>query len=221
MSRTLDPIPSWSSRALRGLAFWLGYQDAYGIASHLSEGAIATEFLRLALAHGQGRVYEPEVMYRDIEELSQESVFTGSARRADLVVARDKRRDQEANYPNGTVEAIIEIKHGRSLKPKVFEDLDRLGTVVRLAPRIRGFLLYASVSGCRQFVDAWGTGRRSKILSTDEGTLYKVRRVCRAVSRFSHVENEPAGHFAVLVEALGQPTDHPLKERTVGRSRAR
>jgi len=200
----LTSIPNWTSRALQGLAYWLGYQDAYGIGERLSEGAIATEFLRLMVAHKDpGRVLEPEVMYRHIPEFTKKPSLRNSRIRADLVVANEARRSRYTAFPQGSIEAVIEVKHGRSQKAKVLEDIDMLGDHLKFAKwSIRGFLLYASVSKMPFFVDEDGGGRKTKIEHTEKGTRYKVRRVCRAISRISNSTAGPRGNYALIVEVL-------------------
>jgi len=201
---TLQSIPAWSSRALQGLAYWVGYQHSFGIAEHLSEGAIATEFLRLMVAHREtGRTLEPEVMYRHIPELAENPMFVNSRMRADLVVSRECRNRRDCSFTAGVVEAIIEVKHSRSQYSKVIEDIDLLGNLrVKSAAAIRGFLLYVSINKRPRFTDRFGAGNGTRTDQTPNGTPFKVRRVCRATQRVPLRNESAIGHYVVLIEVL-------------------
>lgn len=205
-SMGLDDIPNWASPALQGLAFWLGYQHAYGIGNHLSEGAIATEFQRLMVAHREGgRALEPEVMYRHVPELAANPAIRESRARADLIVSHNGRSDRSRPYPAGAVEALIEVKHNRSQIAKVWEDIDFLGEQRAFSPGIRAFLIYASV-GKRptHFTDDTGAAPSgARIQQTTNGTRYKIRRVCRATSRIPQTNTLASGHYALMIEVIG------------------
>ena len=199
----LEDIPKWASPALQGLAFWLGYQHAYGIAERLSEGAIATEFLRLMVAHcDSNRALESEVLYRHVPEVAFQRKSIGSCDRADLVVATTRRKARNLAFPPASVEAIIEVKHNRSQFAKVWEDIDRLGQQRKLSKaRIRCFLIYASVAKRPRFTDDSGAAT-SRIATSPCGTRYKIRRVCRATSRIPSKNPDASGHYAILIEVI-------------------
>jgi hypothetical protein len=201
----LENIPDWASRAMQGLAYWLGCQDAFGIADRLNEGAIATEFLRLMVVHREpGRVLEVEVLYRDIPEFANSNVLVGSRDRADLVVAKRRRASRTAAFGRRSVEAVIEVKHGRSQKAKVYEDIDALGEAKRLASGdVRTFLLYASVAVKPFFVGEDGSAKGSLTKRTSKDTRYKVRRVCRAAPGLPRDGRVGRAHYVALVEVLG------------------
>ena len=202
----LPDIPTWASPALQGLAFWLGYQDAYGIAANLSEGAIATEFLRLMVAHRDpGRVLEPEVLYRHVAELSGSARLRASPERADLVIARLRRADRRRPYPAGAIEALIEVKHSRSQISRVWEDIDFLAEQRTFSgSTIRGFLIYASL-GKRptHFTNEKGAAPPgARLQHTPNGSRYKIRRVCRATARIPKDNIGAAGHYALMIEVV-------------------
>jgi len=200
----LPSIPAWSSRALQGLAYWLGYQHSIGIAERLSEGAIATEFLRLMVVHREaGRVLEPEVLYQHVSELADSAMFNKSRMRADLVVSKGGRRGRKYVFPRGAVEAMIEVKHSRSRFSKVLDDIDRLGKLRDISDSvIRGFLLYASINRRPRFTGSDGAGDSTTVKKTPNGTRYKVRRVCRATQRVPSRNTSAIGHYVVLIEVV-------------------
>jgi hypothetical protein len=200
----LQTIPVWSSRALQGLAYWIGYQHSFGVADRLSEGAIATEFMRLMIVHREvGRTLETEVMYRHIPEISENPLFVSSRMRADLIVSRGGRKRRDHPFAPGAVEAVVEVKHSRSQHSKVLDDIDLLGDLRRFSgAAIRGFLLYAAVNKRPRFTDILGAGNGTIVESTPKGTRYKVRRVCRATQRVPFRNQSAIGHYVVLIEVV-------------------
>ncbi len=201
---SLPEIPKWTSRSLQGLAYWLGYQDALGVSTRLSEGAIATEVLKQMSFHrDKNMIIEPEVLYRHIPELEESKKRTDTNIRADLVIAFNKRADKRIPHILGSVEAVIEIKHNRSQKRKIYKDIDRMSNQGASSNgRVRGFLLYASLSTTPRFVDENGTARNVKIETTDSGTRYKVRRVCKALPKADKKKDLIPGHYAILIEVI-------------------
>ena len=203
MSATLQPIPEWSSRTLQGLAYWLGYQDAFGIADQLNEGAIATEVMRLIVAHGHTpQAVEAEVYYKHVPETKVARRDESSGARADLVVASAKREDRKEAFRRLQVSALVEVKHGRSQPGKIDEDLDRLSENLAGARRsLRGFLVYAALTAHPRFVNAVGRAEQG-IKRTKNGTRFRVRRVCRAVPGSPRPDRRCYAGYAVLVEVL-------------------
>ncbi len=162
----LPPIPDWASPSLQGLAYWLGSQYSFGLAANVSEGAIAWAFNTLVFAHRtQGRHLEAEVQYRHIPELNRRGSLASSRERADLVLANVVRADRGKAYGSGEVEAIIEIKHNRSRKALVWEDIDYLGEQRRKNRSIRAFLIYASINDRpEEFTDLSGASPNQQAL---------------------------------------------------------
>jgi hypothetical protein len=202
---SLAKIPAWAEGTLQGLAFWLGYQDALGIGSRLSEGAIATEFLHLMRVHSDSdKIVEPEVMYRHIRELDSKEALRNI--RADFVVANQERAQRNLPYPKNAVEDIVEVKHGRSTSREILKDIDRIGKYLKSCNwTVRGFLLFAQLRGRpRMFTDHDGSALR-KIEVSNQNTRFKVRRVCRAVSRIpgrKGLDAAATGNYAVLIEVV-------------------
>lgn len=202
MSR-LPPIPDWVSPSLQGLAYWLGSQYSFGLAANISEGAIAWAFNTLVFAHRtQGRHLEAEVQYRHIPELNRKGTLRSSRERADLVLANVVRPDRGKSYGVGDVEAIIEIKHNRSRKTLVWEDIDYLGEQRRKSRAIRAFLIYASINERpEEFTDETGASITPRDwLTPDKETNFRIRRVCRATHRIPSRNKLAVGHYAVLIE---------------------
>jgi hypothetical protein len=199
----LPPIPDWASPSLQGLAYWLGSQYSFGLAANVSEGAIAWAFNTLVFAHRtQGRHLEAEVQYRHIPELNRRGSLASSRERADLVLANVVRADRGKAYGSGEVEAIIEIKHNRSRKALVWEDIDYLGEQRRKNRSIRAFLIYASINDRpEEFTDLSGASPNQRNwLTPNKETNFRIRRVCRATHRIPSQNKLAVGHYAVLVE---------------------
>jgi len=205
MVKTLLPdIPNWASPALQGLTYWLGSQHALGLAANISEGAIAWELSRLLFAHRDAkRILEAEVLYRHIPELNVRGQLETSLDRADLVIANRARPSRDEPYALGCVEALIEIKHSRSQKRLVWQDIDFLGAQRQASrKRVRAFMIYASVNQRpADFTDGSGAAVKPRNRnSPNQQTPYRVRRVCRATSRIPSQNSGAIGHYAVLIE---------------------
>ncbi len=203
MKPKLPSIPDWASPALQGLAYWLGSQYTLGLAANVSEGAIAWELSRLLFAHrDERRVLEAEVLYRDIPEFAANRSLATSRERADLVIARRRRTDRDVPYTNGDIEAVIEIKHGRSRKRLVWNDIDFLGQCRAASKEIRAFLIYASVNERpAEFTEDTGRAARPRTRPTpSKKTRYRIRRVCRATSRIPEENRKARGHYTILIE---------------------
>ena len=196
------PIPDWAAPALQGLAYWLGSQHALGLSANISEGAIAWELIRQVFTHRLPNSHvEAEVFYRHIPELNGTGQLASSRERADLVVANADRSNREVSYAAGSVEAIIEIKHSRSRKELVWQDIDYLSEQRAKHPELRAFLIYASINERpTDFTDETGASVDPRNRKTPNGHRYRVRRVCRATHRIPSKNKSAIGHYAVLIE---------------------
>jgi hypothetical protein len=203
MTANLPSIPDWATPALQGLAYWLGSQHTLGLAANISEGAIAWELSRLLFAHrDERRILEAEVLYRDIPEFADDGSLAESRERADLVIAKHRRKDRNVAYRNGDVEAVIEIKHSRSQRRLVWKDVDFLGQRRASSKLIRAFLIYASVNERpADFTeDSGGAARPRTRRSPSKKHWFRIRRVCRATSRIPKENRTARGHYAILIE---------------------
>jgi hypothetical protein len=199
----LPSIPGWASPALQGLAYWLGSQHALRLAANVSEGAIGWELSRLLFTHlSESRFLEAEILYRHIREFNEDGDLDGSKERADLVIAKVRRSKGAVSYNTGDVEVIIEIKHNRSRKALVWEDINFLGARRKKTKAIRAFLIYASLNERPDdFTSPDGAAIKPRTKYTPGGkTAYRVRRVCRAISRIPSRNKMAIGHYAVLIE---------------------
>jgi hypothetical protein len=206
----LAPIPDWAAPALQGLAYWLGSQHSSGLASNISEGAIAWELMRQVHTHRLPlRVLEAEVFYRHIPEFLMGGMPDDARYRADLVIATESRTDRALSYAPGQVEAVIEIKHSRSRKTLVWEDIDYLAERRVSNPSVRAFLIYATIDvRPEDFTNPDGSAITPRDQKTPGGSKYRVRRVCRATQRIPSQNRKALGHYAVLIEV------DPPKRRT-------
>jgi hypothetical protein len=200
----LPDIPQWASPALQGLTYWIGSQYALGLAANISEGAIAWELSRLLFAHRDAkRILEAEVLYRHIPELNADGQLDGLRDRADLVIASRARPNRDEPYAVGSVEALIEIKHSRSPKRLVWQDIDFLGAQRQASHKhVRAFMIYASVNQRpANFTQRSGAAIKPRNrTSPSQQTPYRVRRVCRATSLIPRQNPKAIGHYAVLIE---------------------
>ncbi|WP_457281006.1 hypothetical protein [Polaromonas sp. P5_D5] len=196
------PIPDWAAPSLQGLAYWLGSQHALGLAANISEGAIAWELMRQVFTHRVAeRFLEAEVFYRHIPEFRTTGVAQNSRERADLVISNAIRADRGASYSVGNIEAVIEIKHSRSRKDLVWQDIDYLAERRAQNPAVRAFLIYASINERpEEFTNTNGSSITPRNRLTPAGNRYRVRRVCRATQIIPSQNKTARGHYAVLVE---------------------
>jgi hypothetical protein len=197
-------IPDWASPALQGLSYWLGSQHTLGLAANISEGAIAWELMRLVFTHRLPTHHlEAEVFYKHIPEFLAlpSGVANNSRERADLAIAKSIRSDRSASYAHGDVEAVVEIKHSRSRKDLVWQDIDYLGERRSNSPAVRAFLIYASINERpADFTNADGSAITPRNRTTPNGTKFRVRRVCRATKIIPCKNESATGHYAVLIE---------------------
>ncbi|MBH9575273.1 hypothetical protein [Inhella proteolytica] len=195
-------IPDWASPALQGLCFWLGSQHTLGLAANISEGAIAWELMRLVFTHRlPDRHLEAEVFYRHIPEFLASGVANDSRERADLAIAKKARMDRGTSYATGDVEAVIEVKHSRSRKDLIWQDIDYLGERRSKSPAVRAFLIYASINERPEdFTNIDGSAITPRYQVTPSGTKYRVRRVCRATKIIPSKNKNATGHYAILIE---------------------
>lgn len=195
-------IPDWAAPALQGLAYWLGSQHASGIAANISEGAIAWELMRQVHTHRSPlRTLEAEVFYRHIPEFIAGGVAEDARHRADLVIATSTRADRGVSYGVGQVEAVIEVKHSRSRKTLVWEDIDYMADRRVNSPSVRAFLIYATIdSRPEEFTQDDGSAIAPRNQVTPAGSRFRVRRVCRATQLIPSKNKNARGHYAVLIE---------------------
>jgi hypothetical protein len=200
--KKLSQIPEWATPALQGLSYWLGSQHCTGLAANISEGAIAWELMRLVHAHrSDGRYLEGEVLYRHVPELSR-GRGRASGERADLVIANVRRQDRTISYARGEVEAVIEIKHNRSRKALVWEDIDFLADQRAMCRDVRAFFIFASVNERPKYFtskDGSSITPRNRTTPTSDKS-YRVRRTCRATQRIPAKNKKAIGHYSVLIE---------------------
>ena len=196
-------IPDWSDQALQMLSFWLGYQHSIGVKGNLSEGAIAWELFRLISGKLSGEQFaHTEVMYSKIPEFASQVEVADRRFRADvIIVAQSATPNSGEQFPEGTVKAVLEVKHNQSGLKQVWSDIDymsRISTDALENPRM--FLIYASTEERpKRFVTPDGTAVRAW-LYTKNKSPFKVRCVKRAM-RLSSGRNENSnGNYAVLIE---------------------
>ncbi|KAB8059913.1 hypothetical protein GCN74_11090 [Janthinobacterium sp. FT14W] len=202
-------IPDWAAPSLQGLAYWLGSQHSLGLAANISEGAIAWELMRQVFTHRiTARHLEAEVFYRHIPEFRNAGVAQSSRERADLVISKVVRADRTNSYAIGNIEAVIEIKHSRSRKDLVWQDIDYLAERRAMNPSVRTFLIYASINERpHDFTNTDGSSITPRNRKTPNGSKYRVRRVCRATKIIPSKNKNATGHYAVLIEVAPPASD--------------
>ena len=194
----------WASNSLQGLAYWLGFQDSYGIDAEINEGSIALVFTTLLLANRATDSHvETEVMYKYIPEYSSNDDVSNRKHRADIVLAKKRRQNLSSPYLLHDVQFVIEIKHIKSSIHLVWDDIDYLGNRKKDCNNIRAFLLYASINKRpKHFTLKTGAAKRSKQFTPTNQTPFKVRRACRSTSKIPCYNKMADGHYAILIEVL-------------------
>jgi hypothetical protein len=198
-------IPDWSDQALQMLSFWLGYQHSIGIKGNLSEGAIAWELFRLISGKLSSEQFaHTEVMYSKIPEFASQVEVADRRFRADVVIAAQSATPKPGEqFADGTVKAVVEVKHNQSSIMQVWSDIDYMSHVLTNAlgtPRM--FLIYASTEERpKRFVTSDGTAVRNW-LHTKNKSPFKVRCVKRAMRLSSGRNEDLKGNYAVLIEVF-------------------
>ena len=96
---------------------------------------------------------------------------------------------------------MIEVKHSRSRKSLVWQDIDFLAERRASNPAVRAFLIYASVNERpTDFTNTDGSAITPRNCETPTGSKYRVRRVCRATKIIPSKNKGATGHYAVLIE---------------------
>jgi hypothetical protein len=199
---TIQEKPEWTDAVLQGLAYWVGYKKQYYKFYPLSEGAIVGETLSLLSSHlPKGLRIDPEVMYKKIC-----SNCSSKNSRADIVISRHNKKNHDAEQD---VSCIIEVKREDAPKRQIKKDLTRLANYISKTKNeeARAFLLLVS-QGKRpeDFVTKKGNAKHENIkIAEYEKYIAKVRRVCKATSKFdnrNHIVAADNAHYACLIEVI-------------------
>ena len=197
--------------AMQGICFWVAHRHSYYYKHQLPEGAIVAELANLI----EGRMPAShhlycEVMIKNTLEHSFSEHFNDQ--RADLILAGEKVGMTECRKHDfsQSVDTIIEVKRGSSLKIKLNDDLKKLVKIKQFNPALKTYLLIVSESKLpTQYGWFAATTQRThaaEVIATKRKFFIEkinshvaVRRVCKAMA--SSKANQV--HSAVLVEVLG------------------
>lgn len=193
-------IPAWLNRACQGLAFWVGYNHSKYPHHPLTEGAIAAEARNLIMANlSQPKYLMAEVYYTRLWRVKRSSRIDDQTR-ADLVVIKSKLPSFSGVSCIGkSVDAVIEIKRWGVSTKLIEEDLKRLSNALKHLPKeTKGYLIIVAQSGRpSKYLNPKGTAHR-RVLITDSGKRYRVRRICKAEGSFKGKSH----HYVCVLEAF-------------------
>jgi len=197
--------PPEISKALQGLAFWMGYcQNQYPFHT-LGESAL-TSTLRMLLSTQYDSKYrvDCEVLYRDVLSETNLPQDISGQNRCDLVIYELKE-----NENSFVPVALIEVKRGGVGRRTISKDMKRLKSALNVATGLRAFLIVTYEAGYDRasidkhgFIDSKGSATRGIRRSTDDDVKYRVRRVLRATYTASGKNKRPSGHYCCLLEIL-------------------
>lgn len=200
----MHQLPSWGKPTLQGLAFWVGYQEAYYRDYPLSEGAIVGEACNLIRANlNKEKRLLCEVMFKRLVPSGCKTDW--GQKRCDLVIALPKADKVPASQNLAKyVEIVIEVKREKAPNKDIEADLHRLGQYLQdQNKQCRAFLLLVSQRALpSDFVDERsGTASKKEFTIPDSSNTYKVRRVCKASPTFSEKKRASA-NYACLIEVF-------------------
>lgn len=203
MASYLERWPTWSEKALQGLAFWIGHRHALYPNYPLGEAALVAEACNLIFANlGPDEILLCERQYSQLMPTGTWPQALGKRSRADLVVARGLTHSQ-AKYSEslvGYATSVIEVKRAFAPKAQIDQDLNRLAVFKRENKDVRAFLfLVAEAKRPRRFVESRGKAILGKHHIENYDAHYRVRRACKAAAAFSGKES---AHYACIIEVF-------------------
>jgi len=194
--------PIWVSKALQGVAYWVGHRQSLYSRHELSEGALTAEICNLIHANLQHPyLLRCEKLYRTFlpRDVRLPDKIAPNAR-ADLSVW-ERFEDKNGRY-RPRPRYVIEVKRASATRKRIDEELQRLAAVVERNERIRGFLF---VIGERRrpdrFVSEEGEAKKKRIRVDGFSSKYSVLRVWVATRSF---KDKDRAHYACLIEVARQ-----------------
>lgn len=200
MKRALVPLPAWTTTALQGLAFWIGYKRALYSEYPLSEGALVTELRSLIYANlAENQVLACEVTYAKLVGKSKDRpTIIGGSVRADMVVGRLEPSRTDASKTVRKAEVVMEFKRARAPAAQITKDMQRLAAVVQMKPTIRAFLLVLSEADRNdRFVTSDGASIKGEHKILESSGRFRVRRTLKAAPAYN---NKDSANYASIVE---------------------
>jgi len=192
----MDRIPSWTSRSLQALAYWIGWSHERYHLWPRSEAAIVGEAQALIAA----RLPESLVARAEVSTKELVSAKAGPLRkgRVDLVVfVRGHKRTSKSNEHSRFARALVEIKRGQAPWSAIEKDLVRLAAICRNLPKsCRAFLVVGCEAG-RVSKKLIKKGRAVRSMGSFTGGRFKTRRVWAASPSLKRTSS---AHYVALVE---------------------
>jgi hypothetical protein len=200
MKRELHPLPRWTTTALQGLVFWIGYKRSLYRDYPLSEGALVTELRSLIHANLSDELFlHCEVAYSKLagKGAIRPEIIAGSVR-ADLVVATASESTKTAGKTIYSPHVVMEFKRARAPAAQITKDLQRLAAFAALRPEARAFLLVLSESDRHdRFVTAEGSSQKGEHAIPGTTGAFRVRRTLKAAHAYT---NKGSANYASIVE---------------------
>lgn len=191
MKKKKNDIPHWLNMAMRGVVCWIGWRRSFYRMHNLVEGAIVAEVCNLIAANlDDGKKLICEKLYYEINP----KFPIGKTKRADLAILQTDKKENRVTH-------VIEVKRNSSLK-KIWEDVERLGSLKKLNSEIKTYLLIVSEHERPQnYVTENGCAPK-KVFKHKVGKQeyeYRVRKVVKMSHAFTKKEH---AHYACILEIL-------------------
>jgi hypothetical protein len=200
MNEVLRVPPTWLSKSLQGLAFWVGHRCSIYSDWELSEGALVGELCNLIHAHlNDDSSLRCEQVFNKFVQSGVSRAGIGERARIDLSIWKSSVN------PEGKRKQIpafaIEVKRASAPVRKIEEDLRRLAAIVEETDGVRALLCVISERKLpKRFVNP-KTGYRKKGVTPIETTSssYQVIGVVRASA---HQKRIARNHYCCAIEVL-------------------
>lgn len=195
MGTKLEKRPSWATRALQGVTYWIGHRRCLYRQYPLAEGALVAELCNLIHANlHPDYVLACEVQYAELLEGKPKPDLLTQRARADLVVS-EKPEEKDGKL---TPRFVIEVKRASAPKAQIDADLRRLAAVQLAHRDVRTFMfLIAEAHRPKRFVDDDGKSLTGKYSIPKSPGHYRVRRTLKAAHAYTEVAN---AQYACLLE---------------------
>jgi hypothetical protein len=207
MNKSLNRWPTWSEKALQGLAFWIGHRRALYPNYPLGESALIAEACNLIFANlGPGELLLCERQYTQLMPDGMWPVSLGLRSRSDLSVVTGLTQSQAEKQSSlrEYLSAVIEVKRASAPKRQIDQDLKRLAILKHANPEVRALLfVVAEAYRPQRFVTQEGKAVLGTFNIPGQNAHYRVRRVCKAAASFGSRES---AHYACIIEVFCDAT---------------
>lgn len=199
MKKKLQPLPSWVTTALQGLAFWIGYRRALYRGYPLSEGALVSELRGLLHSNLPDELFlKCEIAYSHLVKKRPRPEPISGRTRADIVIANKIESKTKNNKLILNPKYVIEFKRSKAPTREINKDLQRLAAFKSTNSDARAFLFVLSEADRNdRFVDERGKSRLGAQNIPNSTGTFRVRRTLRAAPAYT---KRDSANYASIIE---------------------